>query len=552
MGRLAHILKARSLAISAVAVFSAFSLAVPAMAQEEEGSQRASERGKIETIITTSTKRAQAQAAQTVPVAGTFLTADMISLNQYNDFLEIARMVPNANFRETNTFPGVQRFWLRDAGGGDIADRTEKGRKAAGWYGLSEEEIWYKRVMRGPWWAFPTENTLDRCTAMLPKLYHERMADFGLDYMILYPTQGLFLGGPRPGDRAIACYAYNEYVADGYRDYADRMTPVAAIPMETPEEALKELEHAHSLGLKVAMIPSFIRRPVPATAEKHADMAFKDTWLDSYGIDSAHDYDPVWAKCIELGFCVASHSGGMGFDDRKSISNYMYNHMGHFASAGEVLAKSLVMGGVTTRFPQLRVALLEGGVQNGVRLYADLFSRWEKRSLQGLQRTDPANLNMEEARRLFETYASPDVAKTFNQLDDAMYVNPPSVRPEDINDFAAMDIEIEQDLRNRFIPNFYFGCEADDPMSSIAFDRRINPLGEQVRAIMSFDLGHWDVTDMGHAAAEAYEQVESGLFTKEDFRKFGFESSVHLYADNNPNFFKGTAMETEAAAVLTA
>jgi len=107
MGRLAHILKARSLAISAVAVFSAFSLAVPAMAQEEEGSQRASERGKIETIITTSTKRAQAQAAQTVPVAGTFLTADMISLNQYNDFLEIARMVPNANFRETNTFPGV-------------------------------------------------------------------------------------------------------------------------------------------------------------------------------------------------------------------------------------------------------------------------------------------------------------------------------------------------------------------------------------------------------------------------------------------------------------
>ncbi len=69
---------------------------------------------------------------------------------------------------------------------------------------------------------------------------------------------------------------------------------------------------------------------------------------------------------------------------------------------------------------------------------------------------------------------------------------------------------------------------------------------------MSFDLGHWDVTDMGHAAAEAYEQVESGLFTKEDFRKFGFENSLHLYADNNPNFFKGTAVETEAAAVLTA
>ena len=116
MGRFAHIMKARSLAISAAVVIGTFSLAVPAMAQEAAESQRASERGKIETIITTSTKRAQAQAAQTVPVAGTFLTADMISLNQYNDFLEIARMVPNANFRETNTFPGVQRFWLRGVG----------------------------------------------------------------------------------------------------------------------------------------------------------------------------------------------------------------------------------------------------------------------------------------------------------------------------------------------------------------------------------------------------------------------------------------------------
>jgi predicted TIM-barrel fold metal-dependent hydrolase len=440
--------------------------------------------------------------------------------------------------------------YLRAAGGGDIADRTERGRTAAGWYGLTDEEILHKRAMRGPWWAFPTENTLDRCTAMLPKLYHERMGDFGLDYMILYPTQGLFLGGARPGDRAIACHAYNEYVADGYSAYGDRMTPVAAIPMENPAEALKELDHAHALGLKVAMIPSYIRRSVPRTAEKHADMAHVDTWLDSYGIDSAYNYDPVWAKCIELGFCVASHSGGMGFDDRKSISNYMYNHMGHFASAGEVLAKSLAMGGVTARFPSLRVALLEGGVQNGVRLYADLFSRWEKRSPEGLRRTDPANLDMAKSRQLFEQYASPDVAASLNQLDDAMYVNPPTVLPEHRNDFAAMNVETKEDLRDRFIPNFYFGCEADDPMSSIAFDRRINPLGEQVRAIMSFDLGHWDVTDMNHAAAEAYEQVENGLFTKEDFYKFGFENSVHLYGDNNPDFFKGTAVEREAEKVL--
>ena len=385
---------------------------------------------------------------------------------------------------------------------------------------------------------------------MLPRLYYERMDDFGIDFMVLYPTQGLFLGMGREEDRVVACHAYNEYVADGYREFADRMTPVAMIPMDTPQVALTELDHAAALGLKVAMISSYVRRPVPSTADGHPAMARKHTWLDSFGIDSAHDYDPVWAKCIELGFPVATHSGGMGFDDRKSISNYMYNHMGHFAAAGEVLAKSLLMGGVTTRFPELRIALLEGGVQNGVRLYADLFSRWQKRSPEALNRLAPTSLDLAEAERLFREYGAPDVVARMDKFEETLMVNPKHVDPEHINDFAAMNIRCEQDLRDRFIPNFYFGCEADDPLSCIAFDRRINPLGEQIRAIMSFDLGHWDVTDMAHAAAEAWEQFEAGLFTREDFRKFAFENSVHLYADNNHDFFKGTAVENEAQQLL--
>ncbi len=82
--------------------------------------------------------------------------------------------------------------------------------------------------------------------------------------------------------------------------------------MGTPDEALVELDHAHALGLKVAMIPSYVRRPVPRAAEQHPDLTRTDIWLDSYAIDSAYDYDPVWARCIELGFPVASHSG-LGF-----------------------------------------------------------------------------------------------------------------------------------------------------------------------------------------------------------------------------------------------
>jgi predicted TIM-barrel fold metal-dependent hydrolase len=426
-----------------------------------------------------------------------------------------------------------------------------RGGRSAGWYQMTDDERRYHRTMRAPWWALPTKNTYDRCTAMLPKLYHERMDDFGLDYAVLYPTLALgFHSFPNDEFRQLACYAYNEYAAAAYAGYGDRMTPAAVVPLSTPEEGIKELEHARSLGLKVAMIPSFVRRPVPRIAEEHPDLAKQITWLDSYAIDSEHDYDPFWAKCVELGFAVAAHSGGMGFDDRRSMSTYMYNHMGHFAAAGEVLAKSLLMGGVTYRFPELRVALLEGGVVNGSRLYTDIYSRWKKRNVEALENMNPANIDREQARELFLQYGDDATVAAIDQLETTLGIGRGNVPMDVRDDFARMAITRPEDLRDRFIPNFYFGCEADDPLAFVAFNRKANPFAEQVRAIMSFDLGHWDVTDMNHAAAEAYEQLEDGLIDAADFRNFAFRYSVQLYAGPNPSFFDGTRIENEARAEL--
>ena len=84
--------------------------------------------------------------------------------------------------------------------------------------------------------------------------------------------------------------------------------------------------------------------------------------MDNLCLDSEHDYDPVWAKCVELGVAPTFHSAGMGWGSRTSISNYMYNHIGHFGAAGEALCKAMFFGGVTRRFPKLRFAFLEGGV----------------------------------------------------------------------------------------------------------------------------------------------------------------------------------------------
>ena len=148
--------------------------------------------------------------------------------------------------------------FIKEAGGekavADFGTQTRGGR-SAGWYQMNWDERRYHRTMRAPWWALPTKNTLDRCTAMLPKLYHERMDDFGLDFAVLYPTAGLgFNSLPNDETRQLVCHAYNEYVAAAYAEYSDRMTPAAIVPMSTPEEGIRELEHAKTLGLKVGAI----------------------------------------------------------------------------------------------------------------------------------------------------------------------------------------------------------------------------------------------------------------------------------------------------------
>ncbi len=64
-------------------------------------------------------------------------------------------------------------------------------------------------------------------------------------------------------------------------------------------------------------------------------------------------------------------------------------------------------------------------------------------------------------------------------------------------------------------------------------------------------MGHWDVTDMSGVLAEAHELVEHGLIDEADFRDFVFANPVRFYTSVNPDFFRGTRVEAEAAAVVT-
>ena len=91
--------------------------------------------------------------------------------------------------------------------------------------------------------------------------------------------------------RIAGCCAFNRYAAETWAEYADRATPIGVIPMYTPQEAIAELEHCQSLGIKAVAMGSLIRRPIPA-AEKQGVSRRYAFWVDVLGLDSNYDYDP--------------------------------------------------------------------------------------------------------------------------------------------------------------------------------------------------------------------------------------------------------------------
>lgn len=447
------------------------------------------------------------------------------------------------------------RDYLKTVGGASIVERYLAADVAGAfvdtsgyrWYRMTPAERLYRRSPRRPWWALPARNTLDRATATLPRLLHERLPECGIDFAVLYTSLGLsFPNIPDEELRRACCRAINQYNSDIFREYSDRLTPAAVIPMITPREAIDELDHAVGrLGMKTIMMAGHARRPVPMIADKYPEAARYTDWIDNFCIDSQYDYDPVWARCVELKVAPTYHSGTMGIGTRGSVTNYMYNHIGHFAAAGEALAKALFIGGVTRRFPTLRFAFLEGGVAWGCSLYADLLGHWLKRNARELENYNPEKLDRELYIELFRRYggatlgAEELVARLRNDrtLDNRE-------QPSMLDEWAAARLEKPEDLKELFVEPFYFGCEADDPTTAWAFDTRRNPLGAKLKPIFSSDIGHWDVPDITEVAEEAHEMVERGIISEDDFRAFVFENPVTLWTALNPEFFTGTAVES--------
>ena len=443
--------------------------------------------------------------------------------------------------------------YLREVGGAKSVDQMRalwRGRDA--WYRATPEERQNNRLRRAIWWGV-TSNTFDKATALLPNLLNERLPELGIDFALIYPSFGLSINGiPQDDLHRAAVRAYNMMTADMFAPYAERFAPVAIIPCQTPDEALEELEYAvRQRGYRAIMLRGNQERPISSAAEG-IDRQKAAWYCDTIALDSPYDYEPLWQRCVDLGVAVTQHSGSGRWQDRASITNFTYNHVGHFAESNHAFARGVFLGGLVRRYPSLNFGFMEGGVSWACQMCLDLIEHWEKRRRAGLQY--PSTTSVTELRQYIDRYGDQRLKANADAIMNNLDAFRPECsleelsRPEHVtDDFEAAGINSKEDVRAVFSHNFYFGCEADDRATMWAFDPR---MGVRLRPIFSSDFTHFDVPDFREVIPEAFEMVEKGFITEQDFREFTFTNAAQLHTRNNPDFFKSTVVEQAVASEL--
>ena len=186
------------------------------------------------------------------------------------------------------------------------------------------------------------------------------MDEQGLGAALLFPTLGCgveeALRHDIPATMA-SLAAFNRWLEDdwGY-DHQGRLMAVPMLSLADPEAAVAELDTVLDRGARMVHV-----RPAPVPAPHGAARSLGDA-----------QHDPFWARLAEAGVPVGFHLGDSGYEARFGSA---WGGRGDFGFGksdplGKVLAEgraihdtvaSLVVHGVFTRHPGLRVASIENG-----------------------------------------------------------------------------------------------------------------------------------------------------------------------------------------------
>ena len=183
----------------------------------------------------------------------------------------------------------------------------------------------------------------------------------GIKLEFLYP--GLFgMFSFQNTELLVACQKnYNDWLYDYAKAGAGRLYGLAAIPMQDPVAAEKELTRAISKGFKGGCIP--------------CSSPFEKPYQDSM-------YDPIWALAQEAEFPLSMHVGTNSYRPRDTRSKAeVRDSIVDYANAYNSIQRTLVeliCRGVATRYPRLKFVVAE--------FNAGWIAHWLDRVDQGLMR----------------------------------------------------------------------------------------------------------------------------------------------------------------------
>jgi uncharacterized protein len=177
----------------------------------------------------------------------------------------------------------------------------------------------------------------------------------GIDLAVMFPSRGLFVlgldsvdsigpDGLEPEFASAIARAYNDWLAEFCAHAPDRMFGAAMVaPHDVPGAVTEARRCVEELGFKaVFLAPGCVnRRPWHHPA-----------------------YDPLWEEVQRLDVPIAFHGGGQTYlkpdFSLEVFDRLMMWHTFNQPLAIQFVTVSLCAGGVLERFPDLRVALLEG------------------------------------------------------------------------------------------------------------------------------------------------------------------------------------------------
>jgi predicted TIM-barrel fold metal-dependent hydrolase len=164
----------------------------------------------------------------------------------------------------------------------------------------------------------------------------------GVRAEVLYPSLAMRLFQLEdPELRAASFRAYNDWLADYCSESPRRLAGVAMIPLDSPDDGVRELERAAKRGLKGAMIWG-----AAPPDRRYGDPA----------------YDNFWAAAQDLATPVSLHilteyRGSGGSDFTSVMKSYPALHHSVEKSLAEI-----IFAGVPERFPRLRFVSVENDI----------------------------------------------------------------------------------------------------------------------------------------------------------------------------------------------